>query len=134
MQTLDVNNPGLPDLQFVLMVLALSTSDLENLNVPMTVRETLFNRCWALLHETPPPEKREERILDLRQGEEVTLDAMVTVIRQTFEEHGISQLTWDHPPSEPTRSSTPEAQPLVDRLQKFHPGGSDSPQSKSQHN
>ena len=134
MQTLDVNNSGLPDLQFVLMVLALSTSDLENLNVPMTVRETLFNRCWALLHETPPPEKREERILDLRQGEEVTLDAMVTVIRQTFEEHGISQLTWDHPPSEPTRSSTPEAQPLVDRLQKFHPGDSDSTKSNSQHN
>ncbi|MGB0910090.1 MAG: hypothetical protein ACPGYT_06980 [Nitrospirales bacterium] len=131
MQTLDVNNPGLPDLQFVLIVLALSTSDLDTLNVPKSVREVVFNRCWALLHETPPPEKKEERIIDLRQSEEVTLDAMVLVIRQTFEEYGVSQLKWDHVPSEPTRNSTPEAQPLVDRLQQFHPRDSASPDSPS---
>ncbi len=128
MQTLDVHDSGLPDLQYVLMVLALSTSDLDTLNVPQDVRETLFNRCWALLHATPPPEKKEERVLDLRESEEVTLDAMVTVIRQTFDEYGISQLTWDHPPSPPTQQTTPEAQPLVDRLQKFHP---DDPHSSA---
>ena len=126
MQTLDVQNPGLPDLQFVLIVLALSTSDLETLNVPVTVRETLFNRCWALLHETPPPEKKEERLMDLREAEEITLEAMVTVIRRTCEEQHITQITWDHPPSEPTRPTTPEAQPLVERLQKLYPPDSDS--------
>ncbi|GJL55354.1 MAG: hypothetical protein NPIRA02_24860 [Nitrospirales bacterium] len=121
MQTLDVHNPGLPDLQFVLMVLALSTSDLEMLTIPVPVRKTVFNRCWALLHETPPPEKNEDRRLDLRESDEVTLDAMVIVIRRTFEEHHITHIAWDHPPSEPTRTSTPEAQPLVDRLQNFNP-------------
>ena len=38
MQTLDVENHGLPDLQFVLMVLALCTSELPTLNVPEPVR------------------------------------------------------------------------------------------------
>ena len=128
MQTLDIQNPGLPDLQFVLMVLALSTSDLDSLNVPQMVRDTLFNRCWALLHETPPPEKKEERVLDLRQGDEVTLEAMVEVIQRTFREEGITHLTWEHPPSEPTRSTTPEAQPLVDRLQKLYPAVSLPPE------
>ncbi len=134
MQTLDVNNPGLPDLQFVLMILALSTSDLETLNVPRSVREEVFNRCWALLHTTPPPEKKEERIIDLRECEEVSLDAMVTLIRQTFDEYGIRQLCWNHPPSEPTRSSTPEAQPLVDRLQQYRPGNPGPPQSEPTQN
>jgi len=121
MQTLDVENSGLPDLQFVLMVLALCTSDLPTLNVPEPVRQTIFHRCWALLHDTPPPERREERVLDLREGTEVTLEAMVEVIQGTFAEHGIGRLTWDHPPSEPTRATTPEALPLVDRLQKLYP-------------
>ncbi|GJL66324.1 MAG: hypothetical protein NPIRA05_12950 [Nitrospirales bacterium] len=132
MQTLDVQNPGLPDLQFVLMVLALSTSDLETLTIPVAVREILFNRCWALLHETPPPEKNEERRLDLRESDETTLDAMVIVIRQTCEEHHITQIAWSHPPSEPTRSSTPEAQPLVDRLQNYNPADPNS--SSPEHN
>ena len=52
MQQLDLCNPDLPDLQFVLMVIALCTSDLETLNAPVSVRETVFNRCWALLHES----------------------------------------------------------------------------------
>jgi len=43
------------------------------------------------------------------------------VIRSTLTEHGITQLTWDHPPSEPTRTTTPEALPLVERLQKLYP-------------
>ncbi len=121
MQSLDVQNPGLPDLQFVLLVLALSTSELDSLNLSESLREILFNRCWALLHQTPPPVKKEERVLDLRHGDELTLEAMVQVIQQTLKEQGISQLTWDHPPSEPTRSTTPEAEPLVERLQRLYP-------------
>ena len=121
MQMLDVQNSGLPDLQFVLMVLALSTSDLESLNVPKSVRTILFDRCWALLHDTPPPEKKEERVLDLRQGDEVTLEALVDIISRTFLDHGITRLTWDHSPSEPTKSTTPETLPLVERLQKLYP-------------
>lgn len=121
MQTLDVNDSGLPDLQFVLMVLALCTSDLPSLNVPEPVRQTIFHRCWALLHDTPPPERREERVLDLRAGTEVTLEAMVEVIQGTLAAHGIMRLTWDHPASEPTRATTPEALPLVDRLGKLYP-------------
>ena len=121
MQTLDVENSGLPDLQFVLMVLALCTSDLPTLNVPEPVRQTIFHRCWALLHDTPPPERREERVLDLRAGTDVTLEAMVEVNRSALSAHGITRLTWDHPPSEPTRATTPEALPLIDRLQKLYP-------------
>lgn len=121
MQTLDVNDSGLPDLQFVLMVLALCTSDLPSLNVPEPVRQTIFHRCWALLHDTPPPERREERVLDLREGTDVTLEAMVETIRRALAEHGITRLTWDHPPSAPTRATTPEARPLIDRLQKLYP-------------
>ena len=129
MQSLDVQNSGIPDLQFVLLVLALSTSDLDALNLPVSVRETLFNRCWALVHETPPPEKKEERVLDLRHGDELTLEAMVQMIQRTLKEHGISYLTWDHPPSEPTRSTTPEAKPLVERLQKLYPTEPDQSES-----
>ena len=127
MQTLDVENNGLPDLQFVLMVLALCTSDLPTLNVPEPVRQTIFHRCWALLHDAPPPERREERVLDLREGTDVTLEAMVETIRRALAEHGITRLTWDHPPSEPTRATTPEALPLIDRLQKLYPDVADDP-------
>jgi hypothetical protein len=121
MQSLNIERPGMPDLQFVLMVLALCTSGLKTLNVPEPLRETLFDRCWALIHEGPPPTNPEERILDLRGGTDLTLDAMAETIRSLFAEAGITQLTWDHPPSEPTRPSTPEAQPLIDRLQQFDP-------------
>jgi len=121
MQRLDLNHPGIPDLQFVLMVVALCTSDLESLNAPSSLRETVFNRCWALLHEEPPPVKKEDRVLDLMSGDEVTLEALVTVIRQTFQEHGYSELIWEHPPSEPSRESTPEVKSLVERIQKLYP-------------
>ena len=121
MQSLNIERPGMPDLQFVLMVLALCTSGLKTLNVPEPLRETLFDRCWALIHDGPPPTNPEERILDLRGGTDLTLDAMAETIRSLFAEAGITQLTWDHPPSEPTRPSTPEAQPLIDRLQQFDP-------------
>lgn len=121
MQSLNIERPGMPDLQFVLMVLALCTSGLKTLNVPESLRDTLFDRCWALIHEGPPPTNPEDRVLDLRAGTDLTLDAMAETIRGLFREAGIAQLTWDHPPSEPTRPSTPEAQPLIDRLQQFDP-------------
>ena len=131
MQRLDLSQPGLPDLQFVLMVVALCTSEVESFNAPIAVRETVFNRCWSLLHEGPAPVKKEERVLDLMSGDEVMLEALVTVIRQTFEEHGFLELTWDHPPSEPSRESTPEVRPLVERIEKLFPppddGESQSP-------
>lgn len=111
----------MPDLQFVLMVVALCTSRLPSLNVPESLRQTIFDRCWALVHEGPPPPRSEERVLDLRGGTEVTLEALVDTIRTALTEAGITILTWDHPPSEPTRSSTPEALPLIERLQQLYP-------------
>jgi hypothetical protein len=74
-----------------------------------------------LMHESPPPVKSQERVLDLKHSDDITLEALVQVIRQTFEEYGFLELTWDHPPSEPTRESTPEASPLVERLQQWEP-------------
>jgi hypothetical protein len=121
MQSLDVHRPNMPDLQFVLLVIALCTSRLPTLNVPESLRTTIFDRCWALINDGPPPLRDEERVVDLRFGTEVTLDAMVETIRSLLTEAGIHTLTWDHPPSEPTRSSTPEALPLIERLQKLYP-------------
>ncbi|WP_447979112.1 hypothetical protein [Candidatus Nitrospira bockiana] len=121
MQSLDIHRPGMPDLQFVLMVIALCTSGLSTLNVPEPLRDEIFNRCWALLHEEPPPSRREERVLDLRSGTELTLDAMVATIRGLLTEAGIPVLTWDHPVSPPTLSSTPAAEPLIERLQQLYP-------------
>ena len=121
MQTLDVNHSELPDLQFVLMVVALCTADIPTLNVPEDVRRTVFDRCWALLHDTPPPTEPSQRTLDLRQGDDVTLDALVEVIRSTLNERGYAQMTWDHEPSEPTQATSPDARPLIDRLQHWDP-------------
>jgi hypothetical protein len=121
MQTLDVRNPGMPDLQFVLMVLALCTSDLKSLNVPQSVRSEIFDRCWSLLNEGPPPADPTERRLDLRKGTELTLEAMVETIQTMLADAGVTTLTWDHPPSDPTRETTPEALPLIERLQKLYP-------------
>lgn len=121
MQRLDLSQPGMPDLQFVLMVVALCTSELDSLNAPAAIRETVFTRCWALLHESPPPTQKEEQVLNLMLGDEVMLEALVNVIRQTFEEHGFSELTWEQLPSEPTRESTPEVRELVERIQKLYP-------------
>lgn len=126
MQSLDVHRSGMPDLQFVLLVIALCTSRLPTLNVPESVRTAIFDRCWALIHDSPPPVRDEERVLDLRVGTEVTLEAMVETIRSLLTEAGISTLTWDHHPSEPTRSSTPEALPLIERLHKLYPEPPDS--------
>jgi hypothetical protein len=121
MQTLDIHNPGIPDLQFVLMIGALCTSDIPTLNVPEEVRRLVFDRCWAMLHNTPSPEEPTQRVLDLREGEEVTLEALVEVIRSTFMDQGYEQLTWESTPNETTQSNTPEVQSLIDRLQKWDP-------------
>ncbi|MGH7231002.1 MAG: hypothetical protein ACREJU_06530 [Nitrospiraceae bacterium] len=125
MQSLDIHRPHIPDLQFVLMVVALCTSDLGSLNVPMELRAKIFDRCWALIHDGPPPTIAAERVLDLRGGTDVTLEAMVETIRSLLTDAGITTLQWDHLPSEPTRASTPEALPLVERLQKLYPAPPD---------
>ncbi len=125
MQSLDIHRPGMPDLQFVLLVVALCTSRLSSLNVPESLQATIFDRCWTLVNDRPPPTKAEERVLDLRAGTDVTLEAMVETIRSLLTESGITTLRWDHPPSEPTRTSTPEALPLIERLQKLYPESPD---------
>ncbi len=121
MQTLDIDRPDMPDLQFALLVTALCTSRLTSLNVPEAMRDTIFDRCWMLIHDDPPPTNLEERVLDLRPWTEATLEAMVETIRGVLTEAGIRTLAWDHPPSEPTRASTPEAQPLIERLDQLYP-------------
>jgi len=125
MQSLDIHRPGMPDLQFVLLIVALCTSRLSSLNVPESLQATIFDRCWTLVNDRPPPTKAEERVLDLRAGTDVTLEAMVETIRSLLTEAGITTLRWDHPPSEPTRTSTPEALPLIERLQKLYPESPD---------
>ncbi len=121
MQSLDISRPGMPDLQFVLMIAALCTSELTSLNIPVALRNTIFDRCWALIHEGPAPTDPEARVLDLRAGTDVTLEAMVETIRSLLTEAGITTVTWDHPVSDPTRPSTPEAKPLIDRLSQLYP-------------
>jgi hypothetical protein len=111
----------MPDLQFVLFILALCTSGLASLNIPQPLRDKIFDRCWVLANDSPLPAAEEKRALDLRGGTELTLEAMVEAIRSLLAEAGIERLTWDHPPSEPTRTSSPEAQPLIERLKKLYP-------------
>ena len=126
MQTLDIQRPDMPDLQFVLLVTALSTSRLTALNIPSDVRTTIFDRCWVLIHDSPPPGKPEERVLDLRPWSEMTVEAMAETIRVVLTEAGIQTLAWNHPPSEPTCTSTPEAQILIDRLAHLYPHASEA--------
>ena len=127
MQTLDIDRPGMPDLQFVLLVTALCTSRLTSLNVPDDVRTALFDRCWVLVHESPPPDEREKRVIDLRPWSETTLEAMIETIRTVLTDAGIQTLSWDHSPSEPTRPSTPETLPLIQRLEQLYPPPSETP-------
>lgn len=121
MPSLDIQNPGMPDLQFVLFVSALCTADLTTLNVPAELRTALFDRCWALIHTEAPPTDPKERVLDLREGTELTLEACQSTICSLLTEAGIRVLVWDHPVSEPTRESTPAAKPLIDRLGQLYP-------------
>jgi hypothetical protein len=121
MPELDIQNPGMPDLQFVLFVSALCTSDLTNINVPEPLRRSIFERCWALVNTGPPPVDPKERVLDLRHGTDLTLEACLSTIRSLLREAGITHLVWDHPVSHPTRESSPAAQPLIDRLGRLYP-------------
>ncbi|HXX75883.1 MAG TPA: hypothetical protein VEI50_12200 [Nitrospiraceae bacterium] len=121
MPSLDVQNPGMPDLQFVLFVSALCTSNLDTLNIPAELRAAVFDRCWALMSTDPPPTSPKERVLDLREGTELTLEACVSMIRSLFAGAGITTLTWDHPVSDPTRESSPAAKPLIERLGQLYP-------------
>ena len=104
MPSLDIQNPGMPDLQFVLFVSALCTSDLETINVPPELRNHHLRpllgahpyRCLRRLI-------RKKRVLDLREGTELTLEACLSTIRTLLTEAGITTLTWDHPVSDPTQ-------------------------------
>ena len=111
----------MPDLQFVLFVSALCTADLATCNVSPELRATIFDRCWALTHTEAPPTDPKERVLDLREGTELTLEACLSTIRSLLADVDIRTLTWDHPVSEPTHQSTPEAKPLIDRLGRLYP-------------
>ena len=121
MPSLDVQNPDMPDLQFVLFVSALCTADLTTINVPQELRKTIFDRCWTLIHTDAPPTNPKERVLDLRGGTELTLDACTSTIRSLLLDANIPTLVWDHPVSEPRMDSTPEAIPLIDRLGRLYP-------------
>ena len=121
MPSLDVQNSGMPDLQFVLFVSALCTADLATCNVSPELRATIFDRCWTLTHTEAPPADPKERVLDLREGTELTLEACLSTIRSLLADVDIRTLTWDHPVSEPTHQSTPEAKPLIDRLGQLYP-------------
>jgi hypothetical protein len=121
MPSLNVQNPEMPDLQFVLFVSALSTSNLESLNIPAELRRAIFDRCWALVSTNPPPTNPKERVLDLRAGTDLTVEACVSTIRSLLLGAGITTLTWDHPVSDPTRESSPTAKPLIERLGQLYP-------------
>jgi len=136
MPQLDVQNPEMPDLQFVLFVTALCTANLETINVSQQLRNEIFNRCWALLHTDAPPADPKDRVLDLRHGTDLTLEACLSTIRSLLSEAGITTLIWDHPVSDPTRESTPAAKPLIDRLSQLypeHPDIVDPPQPPPSH-
>ncbi len=126
MPSLDVEHPGMPELQFVLFVSALCTADLTTINVSKELRQTIFDRCWRLLHTEPPPTNLQDRVLDLREGTELTLEACASTIRSLLQEANIPTLVWDHPVSAPRMNTTPEALPLIDRLGQLYPDTSGS--------
>jgi len=68
MPSLDIQNPEMQDLQFVLFVSALCTADLKTLNVPSELRTAIFDRCWTLIRTDAPPTDPKERVRDLREG------------------------------------------------------------------
>ena len=121
MQTLNLHRPDMPDLPFVLLVTALCTSRLTTLNIPNALRTTIFDRCWALIHDSPPPRRTEERVLDLRPWTEITVEAMAETIRVALSEAGIHTLAWDHAPSQPAPISTLTMSVFIDRLSHLFP-------------
>jgi hypothetical protein len=120
-QTLDIDRPEMPELQFVLLVTVLCTSGLVRCNVTQQLCSEIFDRCWTLIHENSPPTTAEKRVLDLRGWTEVTLDAMGETIRSMLGDAGIRTLAWEHAPSVTIRLSTPESQPLIERFQQLYP-------------
>jgi hypothetical protein len=120
-QTLDIHHPEMPELQFVLLVTALCTSRLTVLNIPSTLRIAMFDRCWVLIHESPPPRRAEARVLDLRTWNELTVEAMAETIRAGLIEAGIHTLAWDHQSSTPTYLNTPDTDIFIDRLTGLNP-------------
>jgi hypothetical protein len=78
-----------------------------------------------LINTDAPPADPKQRVLDLRQGTELTLEACVSTIRSLLAEAGITKLMWDHPVSNPTRDSSAAAQPLIDRLGQLYPADPD---------
>ena len=125
MPSLDIKNPAMPDLQFVLFVSALCTSNVESINVPQELRKRIFDRCWTLVNTGVPPTNPTERVLDLRNGTELTVEACVGTIQSLLSEAGITALVWDHPVSDPTLESTPAAKPLIERLGRLYPADPD---------
>ncbi len=121
MPSLDVQNPGMPDLQFVLFVTALCTAELTTLNVPATYRAMIFDRCWALVRTEALPTDPTARVLDLREGTELTLQACLATIRAVLTGAGIRTLTWEESASAPTHQSPLAAQSVIDRLGHLHP-------------
>jgi hypothetical protein len=121
MQTLNIHRSEMPDLQFVLLVTALCTSRLTTLNIPHALRTTIFDRCWVLIHDSPPPRRMEARLLDLQPWTELTVEAMAETIRRGLAEAGIHTLMWDHPPGEPARISMPEPLIFIDSLSDVFP-------------
>ena len=118
MHTLNIHRPEMPELQFVLLVTALCTSRGTALNIPDTLRSAMFDRCWVLLHDVPPPRRAEARVLGSAPWTELSVEAMAETIRAALTETGIHTLVWDHLPNEPTPSSTPQARILMDRLRR----------------
>lgn len=120
MPTLDIDCPNLPDLEFTVLITALCTSRGIVLNISDQLRTKIFDRCWVLIDESPPPRRPEKRVLDFTSWTPVTLDAMVETIRSILTEAGIRTLTWDHSASERTQVSTSGTQPLIDRFEQLH--------------
>ena len=125
MQTLDIHRPELSDLEFVLLVTALCTSRLATLNIPNALRTTIFDRCWVLIHDSPPPRRAEARVLDLQPWTELTVEAMAETIRVGLTEAGIHTLAWDHAPSQPIQISRPSSI-FIDRLSHLFPHPSEA--------
>ena len=50
-----------------------------------------------------------------------TMRLAESTIRSLLSDAGITHLVWDHPVSDPTRESSPAAQPLIDRLGRLYP-------------
>ena len=89
MQTLDIHRPEMPELQFVLLVTAALCTSTDRAKHTY-LRTVLFDRCWVLIHDSPPPRRLEARVLDLRPWTEIAVEAMAETIRAGLTEAGSS--------------------------------------------